>query len=145
MVAEDDEDTVLFMRRAFKKSGIDDGFQAVSDGVEAVAYLSGEGQYADRHKFPFPTVLLCDLKMPRMDGYELLRWLGEHESCKVVPTVIFSSSRLESDVHQCYVMGANAFLEKPTSPDEMAEVLKAMYEFWCRCEVPVPPPDERCQ
>jgi len=82
--------------------------------------------------------------MPGMDGFDVLRWLQEHPRCKVIPTIIFSSSAIESDVYESYALGANAYLEKSSSLDNLAETIKATYHFWSRCHVPVPPPNERC-
>lgn len=144
-MADDSEDDAFFVKRALEQSQVKHFFHAVLDGLAALAYLRGEGEYSDRQQFPFPNVLLCDLKMPRMDGYGVLRWLQEHPECKVIPTVIFTSSALEQDIHQSYVLGANAYLQKPGSLNEMIETIRRLYEFWSRCQVPQPPQGERCQ
>jgi CheY-like chemotaxis protein len=119
-------------------------FHGVADGEEAVAYLRGEGRFADRQGFPFPNVLLVDLKMPGMDGFGLLEWLQHHPECKVIPTIVFSSSSVEKDVHQSYVLGANAFLVKPTTAEDLVDLIQMTYKFWSRCQTPPPPPSERC-
>ena len=138
------EPDIFFVKRALDKSNVPHFFHAVFDRTQAVAYLCGQGEYSDRQKFPFPNVLLCDLKMPVMDGYDVLRWLQAHPACKVIPTIIFTSSSLESDVHQSYVLDANAYLQKPTSADDLVETIQTLYHFWSRCHVPVLPPNERC-
>lgn len=143
-MADDSEHDALFVRRALEKSGVRHFFHAVLDGAEAIAYLQGQGPYGDRKQFPFPNVMLCDLKMPNIDGYAFLRWLQEHPDCKVIPTIMFTSSALESDVHESYVLGANAYLEKPSSPEDLAETIKSLHHFWSRCQVPLPPAGERC-
>jgi len=144
LMIDDSEEDAFFVKRALDKSAVPYMFHAVVDGSLAIAYLRAQGDYSDREKFPFPNLLLCDLKMSGMDGFDMLRWLRDHPDCKVIPTVIFSSSSLESDIHQSYVLGANAYLEKPTSSDELAVTIQRLYEFWSRCQVPLPPPGERC-
>jgi CheY-like chemotaxis protein len=143
-MADDSPEDIFFVQRALEKTRLSYVFNSVPDGSEAIAYLKGEGQYADRRKFVFPNVLLCDLKMPLLSGFDVLEWLQEHPDCKVIPTIIFSSSALESDVHQSYVLGANAFLQKPASLDDLIKMMRNLYSFWRDCEVPAPPPGERC-
>jgi CheY-like chemotaxis protein len=143
-MADDSPEDIFFFKRAIDKSQLRYVFNSVGNGSEAIAYLKGEGQYADREKFAFPNVFLCDLKMPVMNGFNVLQWLQEHPHCKVIPTIILSSSSHESDVHQSYVLGANAYLEKPASLDDLARIVRDLYSFWVDCHVPVPPPGERC-
>jgi len=102
----------------------------VQDGVEAVAYLNGDGAYADRTLYPFPEVLLLDLKMPRMTGLELLAWIRDHPDFKVIPTIIMTSSRLDLDIEKAYNLGANTYMIKPSSFDELARMVKAAHEYW---------------
>lgn len=143
-MVDDAEEDIFFVQRALAKAGRDNLFRAVHSGNEAVAYLKGDGCFKNRNEYPFPNLMLCDLKMPGLDGYDLLRWLREHSECKVIPTVIFSSSSLDSDVQHCYVLGANAYVKKPNSLEEMSQALDALYRFWSICEVPPPPITERC-
>jgi CheY-like chemotaxis protein len=144
LMADDCQEDVFFVQRALEKSQLQHLFYSVPDGSEAIAYLKAEGQYSDRQKFPFPNVLLCDLKMPVMDGFAVLQWLQSHPHCKVIPTIILSSSSLERDVHQSYVLGANAYLEKPHSLEDLTKIMQHLYSFWVACEVPLPPPGEHC-
>jgi CheY-like chemotaxis protein len=144
LMVDDSEEDIFFVKRAFEKSGVADFFRAVNDGKQAVAYLRGEGEFADRGKYMFPNVLLTDLKMPGMDGFGLLEWLQNHPDCKVIPTIAFTSSAIESDIHQVYVLGANAYIVKPNDFQELVNVIQLTYEFWSHCQTPVPPPRERC-
>ena len=142
-MADDSEDDLFFVKRALESSGVGEFFRGVEDGQQAVEYLQGKGKFADREKYPFPNVLLIDIKMPRMNGFDVLKWLEAHPQCKVIPTIIFSSSKQDQDVHQAYVLGVNAYIEKPSSASELVEVIQLMYKFWAHCETPLPPPGEK--
>jgi CheY-like chemotaxis protein len=143
-MVDDSEHDAFFVERALKKSGVSTFFHAVEDGLQAISYLRRQGIYSDTDKFPFPNVLLCDLKMPRLDGFGLLEWLQKHTECKVIPTIVFSSSAHETDVHRSYVLGANAYLVKPHASEDLANLLKMTYQFWSACQVPEPPPGDHC-
>src|SRR4051812_46844259 len=93
LVVEDDENDLTLLKMAFKKNNILNPMQWARDGLEAVDYLNGKGIYADREVYPFPEVLILDLKMPRMNGLELLAWIRDHPDYRVIPTIIMSSSR----------------------------------------------------
>lgn len=144
LMADDSEEDLFFVQRALEKSGVGEYFKGVEDGQEAIEYLQCKGKFADRKKYPFPNVMLLDIKMPGMSGFDVLKWLQSHPECKVIPTIIFSSSSHDKDVHEAYVLGANAYIEKPTSSEDLVEVIQLTYQFWSRCETPVPPPGEKC-
>ena len=144
LMADDSKDDAFFVQRALLQSGKGTLFKSVRDGREAVDYLSGEGQYGDRQKFFFPNALLLDLKMPGMDGFGVLEWLNEHPDCKVIPTIVFSSSAIESDVHRVYALGGNAYMVKPNNFEDLVGLIKLTFEFWSRCQTPLPPPEKRC-
>src|SRR5262245_27749699 len=91
LVVEDDSTDVLLLRQAFFKAGIVGSLESVGDGAEAVEYLLGKGEFRDRWRHPMPEVILLDLKMPRMDGFELLRWLGEHQEFSEIPVLVLST------------------------------------------------------
>jgi len=130
LLVEDDENDATLMKMAFEKNKILNPVQWVRDGLEAVAYLNGDGDYADRSKYPFPEVLLLDLKMPRMSGMELLAWIAEHPDFKIIPTIIMTSSRQEPDIEKAYKLGANTYMTKPCSLDELAQMVKVTHEYW---------------
>ena len=136
LLVEDDENDAELMKMAFEKNKILNPVQWVRDGLEAVGYLNGEGVYADRTKYPFPEVLLLDLKMPRMTGLELLAWISEHPDFKVIPTIIMTSSRQELDVEKAYQLGANTYMTKPCSLDELAQMVKTTHEYWAMSAKP---------
>jgi CheY-like chemotaxis protein len=130
LLVEDDENDALLVKVAFQKCGIHNPVQWVKDGLEAVAYLYGDGDYANRHVHPFPEVLILDLKMPRMGGLELLAWIRDHSQFRVIPTIIMSSSKLDVDIEKAYSLGANTYMLKPSSLDELVKMIKAAHEYW---------------
>ncbi len=138
LLAEDDDNDIFFVRRATQASNAGHTVHAVHDGAQAIEYLRGQGAYADREKFPLPNIILTDLKMAGMDGFDLLRWLHDNPDCSVIPTIVYSSSTLEADVRLAYRCGANAYIKKPGSVTELAETLGLIYDFWSRCEIPPP-------
>lgn len=130
LLVEDDENDAMLVQMAFKKNNILNPIQWVKDGSEAVAYLDGEGAYADRKEHPFPEVLIVDLKMPRMSGLELLTWIRDHPEFRVIPTIIMTASKLEADIEKAYSLGANTYMVKPPSLDELAKMVKVTHEYW---------------
>ena len=136
LLVEDDENDVILVRKAIETGGAGHTVQAVTDGEQAIRYLQGIDEYADRERYPVPNVVLSDLKMPRMTGFELLRWLRANPKYSVIPTIIYSNSALESDVREAYRLGANSYIAKPPSLGALVETLRAIYEYWSRCECP---------
>lgn len=136
LLLEDNPDDVFFVQRALEETAAGHRLRAVENGEEGIAYLRGEGRYADRIAFPVPNIILTDLKMPRMSGFEFLTWLRKHPECSVIPTVVISSSAIESDVRKAYQMGANAFIRKPTALPELVNLIRVTYEYWSLCERP---------
>lgn len=130
LLVEDDDNDATLLTMAFKKSNILNPIQWAHDGLEAVAYLNGEGDFADRTRYPFPEVLILDLKMPRMSGFELLSWIREHPEFRVIPTIIMTSSRQDIDVQKAYNLGANTYMIKPSSFEELAKMVKLAHDYW---------------
>src|SRR3954465_10105828 len=130
LLVEDEETDALLMKRAFKRNNILNPIQWVKDGLEAVAYLNGQGVYADRALYPFPEVMILDLKMPRMGGLELLAWVRDHPDFRVIPTIIMSSSGQDPDITKAYELGANTYQIKPTTFDELTALVKSAHEYW---------------
>lgn len=139
LLAEDDPNDALLIKRAFAKSGINSAVQIVPDGEEAIAYLSGNGKYADRQTFPFPDFFITDLKMPRKSGFDVLHWIQSHEDCCIVPIIVLSSSRQEEDIRRAYRLNANSYFTKPADFSELQNVLRKMYDYWLSCEKPQVP------
>ncbi len=130
LLAEDDPNDVLLIQRAFGKVGLGQVLKVVRDGEEAVNYLSGHGPYADREQFPMPYLLLLDLKMPGMDGFEVLQWVREHPTLKRLLVVVLTSSSLQADVDRAYELGANSYLVKPLDPASMLNTLQRFEAYW---------------
>jgi len=130
LLAEDEDNDVLLLERAFQKAGLQHSLKIVRDGEQVIEYLSGRGIYADRKKFPLPFLLLLDLKMPGTDGFEVLQWLKREANFKRLLIVVLTSSNLQSDVDRAYELGANSYLVKPVSFDEMANLIKRFEIYW---------------
>ncbi len=103
-------------------------------------YLQGVGVYADRERYPMPRMLIMDLRMPIVTGFDVLRWIKEHPKCAVIPTVILTSSENPMDIQQSYELGANAYLVKPPSIRALEDKLRRLHSFWSVCELPDLPP-----
>jgi len=129
LVADDDENDVFFLRRAFAKSGLLHTVIHVSDGQKAVQYLLGEGMYADRNSNPVPDLLLLDLKMPGVDGFDVLATLRSLPQVEL-PIVVFSTSSLLVDVQMAKKLGAVDYIAKPVDQDEMIKVVLTLHERW---------------
>jgi CheY-like chemotaxis protein len=135
LVADDDENDVFFLRRAFAKSGLLHTIIHVSDGQKAVQYLLGEGIYADRKSNPFPDLLLLDLKMPGIDGFDVLATLRSLPQLDL-PVVVFSTSSLLVDVQMAKKLGALDYMAKPADHDEMIKVALTLHERWLSASSP---------
>ena len=130
LLVEDDPHDVTLVSMAFRDSSHE--LHVVCDGQHAVRYLSGTGIYSDRQQFPLPHVILLDLKMPRVNGLEFLKWL-RHQSpgdLRLLPVIIMSSSDEPSDVKAAYALGVNSYLVKPIQWQEFQERMKALNLFW---------------
>jgi CheY-like chemotaxis protein len=128
LLAEDDANDVFFMRRALQKAEIQYSLQVVTDGQQAVDYLSGQGQFGDREQFPLPSIMLLDLKMPFLDGFEVLSWVGLQSSLKHIPVVVLTSSAEERDRRRAAELGAKAYFVKPPRPDTLKQMLQFVNE-----------------
>jgi len=129
LLAEDDEDDVMLLRRAFQKAEVG-GLQVVRNGDEAIHYLMGAEAYGDRTLYPFPGVLLIDIKMPRRSGLEVLQWVRQREPIKRLPIVVLSSSPSVREINEAHQYGANSYLVKPTEFQELVKLIRAFAEYW---------------
>jgi CheY-like chemotaxis protein len=133
LLVEDEPNDVFLIERAFNKCDFQHILRAVHDGEQAIAYLSGTKEFADRHKFPLPSLILLDLKLPRRSGLEVLAWLrARHDCLKRLPVVVLTSSKQSSDVNRAYELGANSYLVKPVAFDGLLELVKALNGYWSR-------------
>ena len=126
---EDDPNDVFFLHKAMKKMGVTNPIQVVSDGQEAIDYLKGSGKFADRGKFPFPCLVLLDLKLPYVMGLDVLRWIRSQVGTGL-PVIMFSASAENADIAASYRLGANAFMTKPSEASRLEVMVKSMMDFW---------------
>ena len=130
LVAEDDENDVFFLQRAFQQAKIENPMHVVRDGQEAIEYLSGAGDFSDRKTHPLPRLLILDLKMPRRTGLEVLAWLHEQPELHCLPVIVLSSSAQARDIEKAYDLGANAFVVKPAGVEKRVELARLIGAFW---------------
>mgnify|MGYP000613311326 FL=1 len=135
LMAEDNPGDVTLTRKALEEGKLANNLHVVNDGVEAIAYLNGEGEYADR---PRPDLILLDLNMPRKDGREVLEDIKSDDDLKRIPVVVLTSSEAEEDVAKSYELHANAYLTKPIDFDGFLEIVGSLEEFWLEV-VKLPP------
>ena len=132
LLAEDLEDDILLIRRAFAAAKISTPLFVVRDGEEATAYVSGTGKYSNRAEYTLPHLILLDLKMPRMDGFEFLRWIRQHPQLKAIPVIVLTSSEDIYDVNRAYELGANSFLVKPLEFINYPSLVNTLGKFWLK-------------
>lgn len=130
LLVEDNSTDVILIRRAFDKARLVNPIRVLDDGDAAVAYLSGEGPYANRATYPLPILLLLDLKLPRRSGLEVLEWLRAQPTLRRLPVVMLTSSREDRDVNKAYDHGVNSYLVKPVEFDDLIEMLKTVNLYW---------------
>ena len=129
LLAEDSPHDAEMAIDALREAHLANPIVHVEDGVEAIDYLLRRGKFADRPEGD-PAVLLLDIKMPRMDGLEVLKQLREHESLQHIPVVILSSSREESDLAHSWDLGVNAYVVKPVDVDQFFDAVRTLGKFW---------------
>jgi two-component system response regulator len=130
LLVEDNPDDVELTLDAFAENNIGNPVVVAPDGVEALDYLFGTGSYAGRDLSQRPVLVLLDLKLPRIDGLEVLRRLRAEESTRLLPVVILTSSKEQQDVMDGYRLGANSYVRKPVDFEEFNEAIKALGLFW---------------
>jgi CheY-like chemotaxis protein len=130
LLAEDREDDIILIQRAFKVGGITYPLVVVRDGEEAIAYLSGVGRYANRELYPVPALLLLDLTLPVTDGFEVLRWIREQPHLNDLLVVVLTASDRIRDVNQAYRLGAYSFLVKSDDFQDAVAFAKSISEYW---------------
>jgi len=130
LLVDDSEDDLFMMRMAFKKAASNCFvLREAGNGEEAIAYISGEGKYADRLEFPYPTVMLIDLNMPLKDGFEVLAWLHSQPQLKRISVIVLSASSRPEDVERAYQLGANSYLVKPTTIESLVALIGCLLQW----------------
>lgn len=132
---DDDENDRIFIAAAFLAIGVRT-VQGVGDGETAVAYLTGTGIYSDRIAYPYPDIVITDLKMPHGDGFAVLEHLKRMPERAIIPTIVLTGSEDNDDIKRAYWLGASSYHVKPSSPDGLRRLVKALHEYWLLCDVP---------
>jgi CheY-like chemotaxis protein len=130
LLVEDDENDVFFMRLAMEKAGMDTTLRVTNDGWEAMSYLRGEGRFSDRQENPLPCLMLLDLKLPRMRGLEVLKWIRTQPHFNGLRVIVLTSSNQDVDVRQAYEAGADAYVVKPARPHDLSEIIQCIKHYW---------------
>jgi CheY-like chemotaxis protein len=129
LIAEDNPDDVFFLQQAIKKAGVNCVLNSACDGIQALAYLNGEGSFNDREAHPFPDVILLDLNMPGMNGFEVLEAVRKDPRCSRLVIHVMSASSRELDVQRAYDLGANSYIIKPSRIDELVRFVSALDQW----------------
>jgi len=132
LLAEDSEEAELLFMNALQNSGIRNPVIVVTDGRQVIAYLNGELQYADRSRFPLPRILMLDLAMPKLDGWQVLQWVRARPEFADLLVVVLTNSLRADDLQRAYRMGANSFLGKPCTSAELLNLQQAYPAHWTR-------------
>jgi CheY-like chemotaxis protein len=130
LLVEDNEDDVFLMKRALKGARVSNPLNVVEDGQEAVDYLAGTGKFADRANYPLPAVVFLDLKLPFISGHDVLAWIRRQKDLDSLVVIVLTSSNEASDLSRCYALGANSYVVKPPTPDQLQELASAFKWYW---------------
>ena len=136
LFVDDDSDWVDLLRAAFERAGIPNPVQGVKNGPEAIRYLRGERPYANRAAHPLPALVLLDLRLPGMHGFEVLRWIRRHPRLARLPVVVITGMEAPGDVRRAQELGATAFLAKPFLFAKLVEMAQQIRDTWLRPERP---------
>lgn len=133
---EDLETDQILTTRAFRQNGVTCPINWANCGDEAIAYLKGDGAFADRVRFPYPTFIMTDLKMPHGDGFSVLQHLKTTPEWSVIPTVVFTASEDLDDIKRSYMLGGDSYIVKRGDFTELRRLLSIVYAYWMECETP---------
>jgi CheY-like chemotaxis protein len=136
LIADDNEDDRLLIEHSFKNVKAPYRIRLVCDGEDAIQYMMGEGKYADRTEYPYPSFIITDLKMPRKDGLDVLEFLKKNPDWAIIPTVVFSGSANDDDIKKAYMLGASSYHVKPSTREGLKLQIQALDTYWRTCEVP---------
>ena len=141
LMADDDEDDRMLTKKALQESRLANDLHLVEDGEELLDYLYRRGKYSNLGDSPRPGVILLDLNMPRKDGLEALKEIKNDPALRQIPVVILTTSKAEEDIYRSYDLGANSFVTKPVSFQQLVEAMKGLGQYWFEI-VELPPEDE---
>jgi CheY-like chemotaxis protein len=118
------------MKRALKGARVANPLFVVEDGQQALDYLGGAGKFADREQYPLPAVVFLDLKLPLLSGHDVLAWIRRQRELESLVVIVLTSSNEPSDLNRCYALGANSYVVKPPTPEQLEELAKAFKWYW---------------
>jgi CheY-like chemotaxis protein len=136
LLVEDEENDVVFMEMALEKAGLMTAFQVAEDGEEAIDYLSGKGEFADRTRFPLPALVFLDLKLPLIMGMDVLKWIREQPALDTMVVIMLTSSQQRSDIQRACALGANSYLVKPSNPAGLEGIVDLVKRYWLQLNQP---------
>jgi CheY-like chemotaxis protein len=131
-VVDDGDDDVVLIRRAFQQAALPNPIQVVRNGEEALAYLGGAGKFSNRVEYPLPHLVLLDLNMPRVDGFEVLTWIRQEPGMRGMVVIVLTSSDRIRDVNRAYEIGANSFFVKDLDFKNFIEFCKLVQSYWLK-------------
>lgn len=139
LLVEDNEMDVILTMDAFREAHLKNQIIVARDGEEALDYLFAKGEFTDRKKHPLPNLILLDLRMPKIDGFEVLRKIKSTPRLKRIPVIILTSSNEDGDRILSYDIGANSYLSKPVSFEDFVDVVKKIDDYWFTLNIEAPP------
>jgi CheY-like chemotaxis protein len=130
LYVEDDADDFALLKLAGQKCGTPFSLQHAEDGEQAISYLNGASAFADREEYPFPDLVLLDLKMPRLDGFEVLEWIRGNPETMSLPVVVLAGSSFRADIRRALELGANSYAAKPGKFEELQVLIDQIADVW---------------
>ena len=135
LLVEDNQDDIFVMKMACQRTGIPHLLRVVTDGAMAIDYLSGNGDYADRLVNPLPDVVFLDIRMPKCDGHEVLKWIRSRPGLKNLPVVMLTVSTQMADVDRAYELGVTSYLQKVSCLAEFGQGVRIILKYWLELNV----------
>jgi CheY-like chemotaxis protein len=138
LIVEDNEDDVFAMKRALKHAKITNPLQIATTGRQALDYLSGKGVYSDRKMYPIPFMVFLDLKLPFINGFEILEWIRQQPALRQIVVIILTSSAESKDYERAYALGARTYLVKPPSSEMLRDAMTSLESLWLSSDGSMP-------
>jgi CheY-like chemotaxis protein len=130
LLVEDNQDDAFLMQRALKGAGIQSAAMTAENGREALDYLQGVGKFSDRSAYPMPDVVFLDIKLPCLSGFEVLQWVRSNKEMRSLIVIVLTSSNQPSDIRRAYDLGANSYVVKPSSFEQLLSFATAFRQYW---------------
>jgi len=130
LIADDDEEDRLLIKDAFEESKFPAKIVFGEDGEEVINYLNNTGRFADKKKFPIPSIIILDLNMPKKDGRETLQEIKSNPNLRSIPIIILTTSNSEKDIALSYSLGANTYICKPSTYTSLIDIVKTLSNYW---------------